>query len=66
MTREVAEDLVEHVVVGALTDAIETLECLLEDGSVQHPDDVKINKKRIKAMKRVINYYSVQDVYAEN
>ena len=37
----------------------------LLDSVFTHHDDIKINKKRIKAFKRLINYYSVQDVYAK-
>ena len=52
-------DLKDAVYTQFLKDDLETVKlCLKED---THPDDVKYNKKLIKAYKRILKYYGVNN-----
>ena len=52
--------LKDAVMIEFLKDDLDTvLQSLIED---THPDDVKYNKKLIKAYRRILDYYGVKDV----
>lgn len=50
---EVVDNVVDAVVVSWIKDNLEMIERI--DGYL-HPDDVKYNKKLVKALKRVLDY----------
>ena len=56
---EVVYTIKDAVMIEFLKDDLETVKLNLQTDC--HPDDVKYNKKLIKAYKRILDYYGVED-----
>lgn len=57
---EVVYTIKDAVMIEFLKDDLETIKLNLQTDC--YPDDVKYNKKLIKAYKRILDYYGVEDV----
>lgn len=55
LDRASVNDLKDKLFVNFLIDDLSFI--IMDSGSHQHPDDVKYDKKLIKAYKRILDYY---------
>lgn len=59
LDNELLYQIKDAVMVEFLKDDVDTLKQSLKD--YQHQDDVKYNKQLLKAYKRILNYYGVEN-----
>lgn len=52
-------NLKDSLMVEFLKSDLETVKYFFTSGGYQHPDDIKYNKKLLKAYKRILKYYGV-------